>query len=547
MTLIVFIFSNPEWLILAAGIGLRLKHLLENRPLWLDEAYVAVGLISRSYSEIFANHEIFPEFARAPMLFEIIEKFMVDLLGNHEISLRLFPFICSIAALAAFAAVSRKILSRPAFLLALSFFALAEPLVYYAAELKQYSIDLLCAILLVDLARLVLKNNFQGRDLLILTLFGAAALWLSNAMIFMLAGIGGVFLISRPWTLGRKTLIFLSITMLVWLVSSGFLYFYSLRFMIGNTSITQTWKEGLCASPVFSWATLRWLGEVWAASFPKAAGLTWWWLMLPLFVVGIFSSWRKDRALTLLWFLPVLFVLFAALMGKYPFYGRVILFLMPGYYIFIASGIGELLSLPRVTSTRYLALLLTAFFFFQPVADAGYHFLHSRSKTDNRGVMDFVARNYRPGDFIYLSTSAQPPFWYYAQQTGLSLRFPQPVVGESDGKLIRAFKVAKFALDAQEIQGHQCIFFMFEYNVFDKDGNFRSNMGMQQENGKIGVVPVGFPYHFPATGRTWLILSSPGPEESLSNDVILASFDLSAKRLKTFESLNAGAFLFDVH
>ncbi|MBF0387289.1 MAG: glycosyltransferase family 39 protein [Candidatus Omnitrophica bacterium] len=537
---------GSEWLLVVVGILLRLKHLLENRPLWLDEAYVAVSLIGRSYSEILSNYEIFPEFARAPSVFLVIEKLMVGLFGNSEISLRLFPFLCSITALILFTVVFRKILSRPAFLIALAFFALAEPLVYYSAELKQYSGDLVCAIVLFALARNYLQNGLRIKDGVILALAGAGILWLSNAMVFVLAGIGCVGWLGKPWQKGRTASLLCISAGIIWLISFAGLYFSSLRFMVGKVSITNTWKSGLCSYPVFSTESLRWLWEVTALSFSDPAGLKWWGLLLPCFILGAIILWRKEREALLLLVLPLLFVLLAALLGKYPFYKRVILFLTPVYYVLISTGIVSITGWFPKYLKKWVLLFLVVLVFFQPVADAANNYFHSRSKTDNRGIMDFVAEYYKPGDFIYLSTSAQPPFWYYAQRSGLTRKFAQPVIGSVEGRLISGFKLATFALDPQEMNGRQFLLYKYDYNIFNSEGMFRANFSADRKNGGIGIVPLDQAFRYPVTRRTWLILSAPGPEEAGSNSFILGSFDKTSTRLLTYEGLNAGAYLFDI-
>jgi len=540
-----FLSVNAEWFILSAGILLRLRHLLENRSLWLDEACAAVGITSASYREILLNHAILPEFARPPMMFTLLEKALVSLLGNNEIALRLFPFISAIGALAIFAYVSRKILTRRAFYIALALFAIAEPLVYYSAELKQYSTDLLCAILLLELARAVLSRGFKLEECLRMALAGAALLWLSNAMIFVLAGITFVFLLNKPWAKSRGVALALGATVLIWFISFALLYSVSLRHMVGNASIIDTWKGAFCTSPLFSLETIRWAWNLFTLSFENPVGLKWVGLMLPLFVFGAWRLWGRDRNIMLLWLMPLLFTLFAALMGKYPFYGRVLLFLTAGYYIFIAAAVDELLLLPRKFIVP-VTLVFLSILFYQPVVDAGYFALHSRSKTDNRGAMEFMAEYYHPGDFIYLGTLAQPPFWYYAGKTGLSKKFPQPVIGIADGALIRGFKIGKFALDPKEIDGKKFMFFRYEYNIFDENGMFRANMGSQKDNQNISYVPLDSAYHYPSTGRTWLVLSGPSALETGVNALIIGSFNKSAKQLLAFDSFNAGVYLYDM-
>lgn len=537
--------SFQFWIILS-GILLRLKHLAENRPFWLDESYVAVNITSRSFSEILTSHEILPEFARQPTIFSLIEKALVNVFGNTELVLRLFPFACGLGAFLAFAFIGRRFLSQQAYMISLSFFALAEPLVYYSAELKQYSTDLLCAVLLIAGAGLFIEKNFKLSHGIMLAISGAVALWLSNAMIFVLAGIGLVILLNKPWGKGARVISLLIVTALLWVGSFALLYFVSLRFMIGRSSITDTWQGAFCTSPIFSLATLSWAWNVFSLSFPNPIGLKWWGLMIPFFTIGVLTLWKKNKNDALLWLLPIVVTFLAALFGKYPFYGRVLLFLTAGYYVFIASGIDAVLNFLSRFNTKWVLPLVLLAVFAQPTAEAGYYLFHSRSKTDNRAAMEFLAEYYKPGDYLYLSTLAQEPFWYYAATTGLSKNIPLPVVGIADNELLRGMKISKFALDPKKINGKECLFFRSEYIIFNDARMFRASMGSPKDNQNVTLVPLNEPYQYPPTGRTWLFVSGPSALEAGVNAQILGSFDKKGKRLLTYEGLNAGAYLFDL-
>lgn len=538
--------SFPEAGIIAAGIILRLKHLAENRPLWLDESYVAVNITSRTYFEILSNHEILPEFARQPMFFSLIEKLFVSLFGNNEIALRLFPFLAGSGAFLLFAVVTRTMLTRRAHLIALLLFALAEPLVYYSAELKQYSVDLFCAISLIAGTRAILMHNFKLTYCLILAITGALILWLSNAMVFVLGSVAVVILFNKPWRWGGRVTGLMVMTAILWAASFFLLYYFSLRFMVGKSSITDTWQGAFCSSPLVSFETLRWAWNVLTLSFSNPVGLKWWWLVLPCFLVGARVLWLKERNLLLLWLLPIVLTFLAALLGKYPFYERVLLFLTAGYYLFIAAGIDHILQNKVFADYKGASGLILALLVYQPLFDSGYALVHSRSKTDNRAPMEFLSEYYKPGDYIYLSTLAQEPFWYYAAQIGLSSQFPLPVIGILNGEFIRGMKVSKFALDPKEIAGKECLFFRSEYLIFNQAGYFRASMGSQRDNERVSLVPLDQIYPYPPTGRTWLFVSGPSALEAGVNALIVGSFDKRAKRLLSLDAHNAGIYLYDM-
>lgn len=74
--------------------------------------------------------------------------------------------------------------------LALALFAIFPSLIYYSSEVKQYSSDVMFALLLLYLGT-------RGRAML-LGVFGAVAVWFSHPAIFVLAGLGVVIML-RGW------------------------------------------------------------------------------------------------------------------------------------------------------------------------------------------------------------------------------------------------------------------------------------------------------------------------------------------------------------
>ncbi|MDY7021785.1 MAG: hypothetical protein SWJ54_10560, partial [Cyanobacteriota bacterium] len=71
------------------GILVRLVQYLHNRSLWFDEANLALNIVNRSYLQLLSpldNNQA------APPGFLWIEKLSIQLFGNNEYALRLFPF-----------------------------------------------------------------------------------------------------------------------------------------------------------------------------------------------------------------------------------------------------------------------------------------------------------------------------------------------------------------------------------------------------------------------------------------------------------------------
>jgi len=86
-------------LLICVGIFLRLGLYVYDHSLWLDEAWLARDVLERSVKDTLLN--VFPDPslpALAPVGFLLIEKLFVAMLGNTELALRLFPFLCGAAS-----------------------------------------------------------------------------------------------------------------------------------------------------------------------------------------------------------------------------------------------------------------------------------------------------------------------------------------------------------------------------------------------------------------------------------------------------------------
>ena len=103
--------ENPGWIVAATwlfvglGIVIRLVRYLVNYPIWHDEAFLAANFWDRDYVNLLRPLDYGQV---APWLFLAIERTAVKWLGYSELSLRLFPTVCSILCLPLFRHVSGR-------------------------------------------------------------------------------------------------------------------------------------------------------------------------------------------------------------------------------------------------------------------------------------------------------------------------------------------------------------------------------------------------------------------------------------------------------
>src|SRR5207249_2944193 len=89
------LFASPllPRLILGFGVIVRCVQYLANRSLWLDESMLALNITHRTFTQLLQPLDYDQG---APFAFLIIERAFVQLLGNSEYALRLFPLLAGI-------------------------------------------------------------------------------------------------------------------------------------------------------------------------------------------------------------------------------------------------------------------------------------------------------------------------------------------------------------------------------------------------------------------------------------------------------------------
>jgi len=395
------------------GGALRLTYYLLNPGLSSDEAALALNLMNRSFSGLFGELSVNQA---APGGFLVLQKLAIDVFGPSPYALRLLPFVAAIAALILVYPVTRRLLGGRVAILALILFAISDPLLMYAATNKQYSVDVAATLALYAVV-LALAERVGGREILIVTVSGAIAVWLSHAAAFVVAAIGSVLLVEAAIARRVAQLAWVSSAIVVWLGSFGTAYFFTnssishLQRSLAGSQLTLFGEHGHPGLLQQFAGTARVLLGIPVFGHGVRVGVTL--VGLALCVVGVVVLCREQlRALALL-LLPGVIALIAAADAKYALYPRAFLFLLPAFAILAARGTEFLASRNRV---RAAVVGAAAFGFLLAVGSyAATDRLSSVRQADPVRVLRFLTQNARRGDALYVDVSAQLDFHYYLE------------------------------------------------------------------------------------------------------------------------------------
>ncbi len=401
--------SNPlVGFLIAFGVVLRVGRYLHDRSLWLDEASLALNLTSRSYSHLVGRLDFDQG---APFGFLMLEKLAISTLGDSERVFRLLPLLAGIASLFVFWRVASRFLDQSSALLALAFFVVLEPFVYYSAETKQYSFDVLVTLVLVLLFDHALSSD-RVRPLAGYLVAGLAAPWFSFPSVFVLAGTGAALLLAAAASRNRRKVVLSAGGMIGWLASFAAVYAISIRhFSAGLTGIAQAVTSGHASVFKNVYVLL---------SEPGAMPRTLIGLAVLLVAVGAATLARDHRARLAGLLLTGLAAAIAGEAHRYPLEGRLALFLVPLELLLLALGAVSLVRLTRMPA-RALASIAVFILLAAPAWSALRNLqrlpsTHSGTPATLQPTKHLLARLaalWSPGDTLYVSVKSQYAFRYY--------------------------------------------------------------------------------------------------------------------------------------
>ncbi len=261
---------------------------------------------------------------------------------------------------------------RPA-LLALVLFAFSDDLIYYSSELKPYSLDLAVGLAITLIALGALGKPVQMGRAIALGLAVAIVPWFSFASAFVVAGCGSTLILcclaSRRY---RDAAIWGTIGV-IWLASFAACHRASLALLSPPSAMYRFWDFAFL--PV-------WPLPMSLARVGRSLGILLEIFVNPLNLVAPVWPWfgrdpaasalagRRDlagKAVVVRWallVLPFALAVVASAMKRYPLHGRLILELVPAFFLLIAAGTEVVRALDPARSRMVYRTVLVLLFLY---------------------------------------------------------------------------------------------------------------------------------------------------------------------------------------
>jgi hypothetical protein len=356
---------------IAIGAIVRIAWWIVDRPIWLDEAMLALGVIHRPLGAPLLYGQL------APPGFVLAQWSMVALFGASGRALRAAPLVASLVALPLFARLARRVLREdPLVVAAVWLFAINRALVAYAVEAKPYAWDVTAAIALT----LVVLWAQEGGALRALTAgaLGATIVWCSYPAVIVLGALGALWFWRQP----RHA----SIAIGMWAASAAPAIWIAERAVTDRNYLRAFWADGFPSSVIWPITqSARVLDDLLKAP----PGVLW--------LAAIFAgTWLMRRRQVMA---PIVAAMAAAVAGLYPFASRLALFLVPSALLAVAA-IGRWWIIAALVAVQSVTVVLP------------------ERHEDMRALAKSLAAVRRPGDAVYVYYGAIPTFAFYADTTG---------------------------------------------------------------------------------------------------------------------------------
>jgi hypothetical protein len=352
-----WVFGAALTALLLLGLALRLNGL--GISFWMDEAWVANSLLEPTWTGLFHYREWLQT---TPPGFLTLAAWAVAVFGQAPAAFRLLPLIAGLVGLGAVAALSRRL--SPGFgLLAVLLVALSPTAADYSRMLKQYSVELAVAALLIVATWRYVERPTRTRVAALAATLGIG-LTCAYGAVFT---VGGVLALTSPvglMLIGRRVertdVVRWAGLIAVALVVLGVEYVMLYR---PNTSpeLRRFWYtisiNRRDADPL---QTLFRHLVMFVRQMPVPAALHGMAIVAGVAVtatgavIGLRDRARRETTVVLLALggLPALAILGSGLLDLYPNFERTGLFLLPGLALLLAWNAQVLCEAARICGTR---------------------------------------------------------------------------------------------------------------------------------------------------------------------------------------------------
>lgn len=400
------------------------------RGLWGDELAIALNLQEKAFIQL-AGSLMF--YQVAPVGWLVTGKTVLVGLGDDERLLRLPSLAAGLVTLALVAVIAERAIGRWAASAAVGLVGVTPAVLYYAGELKQYSVETAVGLGLVVVGAALTRRDLALRWPVLAAsgAFAGVAVTLSYSALVVLAGVTAAVVsywaIRRRW---RTGLVSVAAMVPAGLLGAGLVLLRrSLPMLPGQEGVFPT---GFPVPGGGVRAVLEWLPQMWSglAADPLGWRNPWWTLLLVaagLVTLAARGSWRWAAILGGV----LAAATAAAAVGGLPMAGRVSLYLVPVTVLLIVAGLAGVVQAVRQLGRRHrlarrawpvaaaAAVVTLAMMAGPPIQDGLAEVRDPRVVDRGREALWTVAERRQPGDVVVVYYFSHKLIRWYGPAVGV--------------------------------------------------------------------------------------------------------------------------------
>ncbi len=389
------------------GITVRLLALLDARPLWRDEAPVALSVIQNSIFSLPGN---ILNAQKAPLLFWIETKFSQMLFGDSEIALRLIPFICALLSVFVFYIFSKKYLrNKYSIIIANLLFAVNLRLIYFSEDLKPYSCDVLFFMLALLFFGKFMKTEYTKKNLTVFV-FVSLFIMISSFPACIVTGAFIIYkLINFKKDYSNKKMYYASVAIIG---ISALIYLCTFLYPMYKTEmeeISEFWEPGFINLGNIHEVIINLFNYI---IYPFDYQI----LLFILTVTGLLIILKNKTAKTKLLMISLIGIFLMSVLKIYPLYQRVALYTVPVIIILMVNPIDKVKYIKnKIIKIPVLCCIIISLICFYNLPKHVYAMAADRhfKAWDGRKTLKYIQDRYKPEDKIIVSESSYFEYEYY--------------------------------------------------------------------------------------------------------------------------------------
>ncbi len=405
-------FHISVCLIFLLGIFLRFKTYFYCKPLWGDEAALALNVMDGSFLDFLKPLNYVQ---CAPFLFLSFTKILTGIFGTSEYVFRLIPFVSGILSIFAFYFLSKQFLNKKWSILAANYlFCVNYNMIYYSEEFKQYSVEVLVTILSLLYLTKLDTGSLNTKKCLIIGLIFSVLFLFSIPVIFILI----TFIIYIAYKNQKK-----SIKQIFFILTPFVLLFipYYISFLLPSKNIMQMYywdeKNIYLNFQNFGYITKEFMLYLYRINISPLIAIV-------LTVFGALITLIKKKSETDILFLTLISVaIISSFLHIYILYNRLGLYLYPVLLLLIVKPLDILKLNKKLNILISLVIVFIFGFYFRMNGIKHIQKFYNREifyETKVNDIVNFLHKKIKDDDIFIIGNYTA--IEYYCRRLNLDLK-----------------------------------------------------------------------------------------------------------------------------